>query len=305
MHQLLSSPPLNRSLKYLFLLAALVNCAASFSVAKGCDSGKCMCHDMTRTHEHGAWWTSTGNFAVCSYCSAEEADKVAHHCETLRNSLAKFYGFESRSSTWQPKCQVFFYPDKDRYGVVVGRAARETLGSSLVSPDMGVITSRRIDLRADVADYLNEVLPHELTHVLIADEFRNGLAPLWYDEGLALLADSPRKQSLHSRDLYDGLRNGNAFSLQELLNAKQYPPANRVGVFYGQCVAMARCLRDQRSPEKIHDFARRSQEVGANRALKESYGIEGMAELQRIWRSSLSAQAAIIPAHYSLHDPSE
>jgi len=240
------------------------------------------------SRESGCWIATTANFRICSFTSATQAGRIAHHCEHLRASLAMTHGLNNGATNWRPKCEVFLFKDKNKYGAVVGRQAMETLGSSLVTPETGAVKSRRIDLRTDVPHYLYEVLPHELTHVLIADHFRDGPPPLWYDEGLALLADSQSKQSLHQRDLHNGLNQGLAFSLDTLLAAKSYPPADRVGVFYGQCASLARCLSQVGPPEKIHEFARRSDQIGLNLALQETYGINGVTELEPIWRKSLS-----------------
>lgn len=175
----------------------------------------------------------------------------------------------------------------------------ETLGSSLVRPETGIVKSRRIDLRTDVPNYLQEVLAHELTHVLIADHFRDGPPPLWYDEGLALLADSQSKLSLHQRDLRNGLNQGLAFSLNALLTAQTYPTPDKVGVFYGQCASVAHFLCQMGPPSKIHDFARRCQQIGVNLSLHETYGINGVTQLEAIWLKGLDSQVAMSVVHLS------
>lgn len=284
------------------LLSLLV--ATAFSVIDslpvgGCDSTQCTCHNLTNSRQNGCWLVSSGSFKVHSFSSAREAEQVAKQCEKLRFDLAKLYGFDSNLSHWEAKCEVYLFNSKSKYGAVVGRAAMETLGSSLVAPETGVIKSRRIDLRTDVDDYLKEVLPHELTHILIADHFRDGLPPLWYDEGLALLSDSQKKQSLHQRDLHDGVRAGRVFSLQDLLTTNRYPSPDKVSVFYGQCASIARYLSKYGGAAKVQKFARRSQVIGVNLALQETYDIRGVLELERMWRKSINSPIKVIPARYS------
>jgi hypothetical protein len=264
-----------------------------------CDSAKCTCREVSHTQQPGCWLASSGSFKVFSFRSATEAEEMAKHCERLRSKLADEYGFESGKSKWQHRCEVYLFPSKQRYGAVVGRAAQETLGSSLVTPATGAIKNRRIDLRTDVTDYRTEVLPHELTHVLIADHFRDGPPPLWYDEGLALLADSEDKQVLHQRDLRNGINRGKTFALADLLTIQQYPPQDQVGVFYGQCASLARYLSTKGEPRKMHEFARRSQKVGVNLSLQETYGISGVARLEPMWRKSIASSVPIIAARYS------
>jgi hypothetical protein len=120
----------------------------------------------------------------------------------------------------------------------------------------------------------------------LADAFPDGRPPLWYDEGIALLADSPVKQQLHFRDLAQGMHLGEHFSLTDVLTARRYP-ANRLGVFYGQCASLTHLLLIMGPPERIHHFARRSEEIGINLALKECYGITGVSELEQKWRENL------------------
>jgi hypothetical protein len=274
-------------------------CVFSSSMVAACDSAKCTCREVSHSRQPGCWLASSGSFRVCSFRSAAEAEQMARYCEQLRAALADHYGFQSSQTKWHPRCEVYLFPSKRKYGAVVGRGAQETLGSSLVTPTSGSIKNRRIDLRTDVADYRTEVLPHELTHILIADHFRDGPPPLWYDEGLALLADSEEKQFLHQRDLRNGINRGKTFALADLLTTQQYPPQDRVGVFYGQCASLARFLTTQGGPRKIHEFARRSQEVGASIALQETYGINGVARLEPMWQKSITSTVPVITARYS------
>ena len=281
------------------LLSALIALLAGLGTrVTACDSAHCACQRIVHSRQNGCWVATTTNFRVCSFSGASQAELVAKHCEHLRASLAETHGLQATKS-WTPKCEVFLFANKQKYGAVVGRQAMETLGSSLVTPESGAVKNRRIDLRIDVPDYLVEVLPHELTHVLIADHFRDGPPPLWYDEGLALLADSQSKQSLHQRDLRNGMSRGRAFSLAALLTAKSYPSPDVVSVFYGQCASVTRCLSQAGPPEKIHDFARRSEQIGVNLALQEAYGINGVAELEPLWQKSLRSQVTMMPARYS------
>ncbi len=273
----------------------------STSWVDACDSTCCTCldtHRVTHNRQQGCWIATSTNFRVYSFQSAHEAKHVALHCEEVRDLLLEAYGLTKQSPSWTPKCEVFLFISKHKYGAVVGKEAMETLGSSLVRPKTGTVQGRRIDLRIDVPNYLQEVLAHELTHVLVADHFREGPLPLWYDEGLALLADSQSKQSLHQDDLRYGIKEGKAFSLIVLFGANSYPTGQQVGVFYGQCASVTRCLCQIGPPEKIHEFVHRSEQIGVNLALQEAYGINGVVALEQIWRKSLNSPIATSMARY-------
>jgi hypothetical protein len=211
-----------------------------------------------------------------------EAETTAHRCEQLRNELNAALQL-SEEKSWTPPCQVVLYPNLRCYLHAVGAGAEATVGSSLVKPDCGRITSRRIDLRADVPNFERVSLPHELCHVLVADRFREHRAPLWYDEGLALLVDPDVKRQLHQRDLAEGWRRGTALRLAELLVIESYPEADRVGVFYGQCATLTHLLLQEGAPAQLHSLATALRTAGINDALQSTYGIAGIAELEAKW----------------------
>lgn len=253
-----------------------------------CDSPACTCAIQVTRSCQGAWKIAESpNFQVCSLTSAAEAESVARRCEQVRRDLIDTWGLAESAQPWSPKCQVILHRTTGSYGAAVGGSFAATYGSSLVKPSTGTITVRRIDLRTNVEDYVTAALPHELCHVLLADRFRNRAAPLWYDEGIALLADKEAKQWLHERDLHDGFRRHIEFSVADLVTTREYPPGERMGVFYGQCAALTRFLREVGSAEQLHRFAVRCEEVGVNQAARECYGFSGAQELESSWRQSL------------------
>ena len=258
-----------------------------------------------RCYRQGSWWIAVSeNFHVCSQRSLEEAKFAALRCEEMRMAVNGAWKLSTNTASWRPRCQVLLYPSARSYVAAVGAGSEATVGSSLVKPRTGPIFSRRIDLRADVPDYLEAALPHELCHLLVADRFRDRPAPLWYDEGLALLADQPEKLKLHERDLREGLRRGSAFRLAELMATEAYPASNRMGVFYGQCAALTQQLLELGTPEQLHEFVSIIPSVGANYALRSTYDIGGLTELERTWAKtdrlfSLQSVASLLPTRTS------
>jgi hypothetical protein len=268
-------------------LLVAANLFDTADLASACDSRGCACRSVESLalSRQGVWWiATTGNFRVCSLAGAAEAERTARQCEAIRADLIGAWALaEETAAAWRPKCQVILHASPRGYAAAIGGPAAPTYGSSLVQPATGPIRTRRIDLRTDVADVLTTALPHELCHVLLADRFRERATPLWYDEGLALLADSAAKQQLHERDRLQGTRWGLGYSLTELVAARQYPAANRMGVFYGQCAALTRYLLTQGTPEQLHRFAARVQDAGLEQAATEVYGLRNGQELERQW----------------------
>ena len=134
---------------------------------------------------------------------------------------------------------------------------------------------------------LKSALAHEMTHVVIAERIDRGRIPAWADEGMAVLADMPEKQSLHAADLRQGLRSRTTFRVVELLNLAAYPAPARIGVFYGQSGALVSFLVGRGTPAQFVRFIERAIDHGYDRALRETYQIDGVAQLEQIWRKSL------------------
>jgi hypothetical protein len=236
----------------------------------------------------GAWFIADSqNFQVCSLRNFAEAQAAALYCEVQRAALINKWNAPAASRAWSPRCQVVLHNSFQGYVRAVGRGSENTLGSSLIWPGRGQINTRKIDIRAEGEYELASVMPHELTHLVLADRFGGRSAPLWFDEGSAILADPESKQKLHQRDLVEGLKNGSAFPLVEFMTMKEYPSADRVAVFYGQCAALAKLFLKLGSADQSLRFIEESEEDGATVALRDVYGIKRPDVLDTMWRSEV------------------
>lgn len=263
-------------LRAVALLVLLFNCRHGSC----CDSAACTCQSACPVNctRQGAWFiASSDNFHVCTLQSQAHAEQMARHCEEVRTTLTSTWRGESKP--WNPKCQVVLHGSTRDYVRAVGPGSEATLGSSLVKPAVGAIRTRRIDLRTDMADYLTAALPHEMCHVVLADHFREGPPPLWFDEGVALQYDPPEKQRLHDRDLHVGLQHGTSFPLPELLTLKGYPPQDRWGVFYGQSASLVRWLLTKGTAQQLLTCVEQAPGGAMSMALREDSGLQGWRDV--------------------------
>jgi hypothetical protein len=148
---------------------------------------------------------------------------------------------------------------------------------------------RRIDLRADAVGWLTESLPHELTHVVLADRFSEQRIPHWADEGIAILSESVGKQQLRERTWLAETQFGKQLSVHDLFSVTAHPPSNRLNSFYGRSASLVRFLVAQRTHEHFVGFVEAVEKQGPVKALREWYGFDSIEQLEREWAARRSA----------------
>jgi hypothetical protein len=230
------------------------------------------------------WFATSQSFVVRNCHPAHDARQVAAHCERWRTNLQKYWSTE-QSPDWQCPCEVTIHAGMTGYLATVGAGGRSTFGSSrLVFRADKQIKERSIDIRGDSPRGL-AALPHEMTHVVLADWLDGRQPPRWADEGMAILADSHEKQMLHERDLSRGLSQGCAFRVAELVTIDSYPEPHRIPAFYGQSASLTACLALRDDPARFVEFLRRSLDGGYDQALRDIYHIDNIAQLEQHWHS--------------------
>lgn len=226
----------------------------------------------------------TANFRIYGLQSRDHAAWCAQRLEALRTRLQKCWLGNAEHAAWSRKCEVVVHGTFDAYLRQAGPGAESTLGASRIEFDHGQVAARRIDIRADKPGWFDAVVPHELSHIVLADEFPCGNLPAWADEGMAVLADSPEKQALHLRDAGTARKTGAATTLAGFITQRDYPCASEMPAFYGRSVSLVRLLVDRQTPADFVRFLHRAETGGYEAALRECYGIDGAADLERHWR---------------------
>jgi hypothetical protein len=229
------------------------------------------------------------NFVVTSRHSAQDARTIAEFCERCRAKLQKYW-CGSTTTDWTPRCEVIIHGSQASYLAEVGAGAGQTFGSSWIDFGADKRPSRRqIDFRGDSSHGLGAV-PHEMTHVVLADLLGGRQPPRWADEGMAMLADSHEKQRLHHEDLQHAYSRRTAFRTVELMTLEDYPHSSRVPAFYGQSLSLTRFLATRGDPATFVAFLQDSLDQGYDNALRKHYEIADVGHLERLWHTRPSPQ---------------
>jgi hypothetical protein len=183
---------------------------------------------------------------------------------------------------------VFLHLAPAEYAAASGQPA-ETRGYSSLEIGRGRVWKRRVDLRIDELVWLDRVLPHELTHVALADRFPTQQIPRWADEGIAILAEPPQRRQEVQRTLAAAQAARSMLSVRELLTARQYPAGTRGAMFYAQSASLVEYLVARHSRDELIRLLQTAQHKGYDAALREVLEIGGVAALEGEWKAWLSS----------------
>jgi hypothetical protein len=232
----------------------------------------------------------TANFRIF-HCDSTLAGRAAQVAESVRTAQARRWGSSAMHTSWTPMCDLYLYPNPRSYAQATGQPEISPGISTMTNNGVQVL-SRKMSLRADNPMLLTATLPHEVTHIVLADLFVAQQIPRWADEGIAVLAEPAAEQHRRAEDLRGPLEAGQVFPLSQLM-AMEYPEPKDWRLFYAQSVSLTRYLVDQGPPERFIRFVRDSQRVGTAAALRDIYQIEGPSDLHDRWLAHARQQLGV------------
>ena len=232
------------------------------------------------------------NFRVF-HANPDLAEQVVQVAESVRRDQTKRWSGSLPPTPWQPRCEIYLYPSAAQYAQMTGQPA-DSPGFSTMGMNEGQIISRRVNLRTDHEGLLAAVLPHEVTHVILADFFTEQQIPRWADEGMAVLTEPVGEQKRRASDLVEPLGQNLLFPIETLMKM-DYPDNRYWSLYYAQSVSLTRFLVEQGTPAQLVQFLQGAQSKGFEAELRRIYQIDGFADLQARWvvyaRANVEGQA--------------
>jgi hypothetical protein len=112
-------------------------------------------------------------------------EKVGETAEKTRARLQKKW-FGAEAVDWDGKCSIYLHQNREKYSAKT--KMKNTLGH-MRTIEWGGAFLRSIHLPCKEPNLVEDVLPHEVSHSVMAIRFQ-GRTPRWADEGMAMLAES-------------------------------------------------------------------------------------------------------------------
>jgi hypothetical protein len=223
----------------------------------------------------------TASFRIFHNQPRELVDRAARVAEQTRLAMQRKW-LGRPEADWSPKCTIYLHADGKEYQHFTGVPATSP-GHSRMEIDGDRVVSRRVDVRCDNPGMLTAILPHEMTHVVLAGHFGKHHVPRWADEGMAVLTEPKAKLDLHRKNLTRCRTEGQLFDVGDLMRLDDYPQPRRVGAFYAQSVSLVDFLAREKGPETFTRFVRDALADGYEPALRKHYRFRSFDELQETW----------------------
>jgi len=209
----------------------------------------------------------TQNFIVMAP-TAELARTVGESAEMFRRDLA-IYWLGGELPAWPNPCPV-----------------RVIAGQNLAA--QGVTTYNRApvrDFQMEVVGspqrILDSVLPHEVTHTILATYFGRPL-PRWADEGICTTVEHESERQKHEVKLREFLSSRRGIAMNKLFLLTEYP--SDVLPMYAQGYSVCQFLIAQNGPRSFVKFlGDYMQNPSWTQNIRAHYGYESLAELQQSW----------------------
>ncbi|MHB8899347.1 MAG: gluzincin family metallopeptidase [Thermoguttaceae bacterium] len=211
----------------------------------------------------------TPNFLIES-ADPQQARQYGDTAERLRKDLAiEWLGQEM--PRWSDRCPIT---------INVGKRLGAGGATSFVF-DHGEVFGWRMSIQGSHERILDSVLPHEITHMILASHFRRPL-PRWADEGAATSVEHIGERMRHRQMLLEFLKTQRGIPFNTMFAMKDYP--SDIMPLYAQGFSLSEYLIDQGGKSRFLAFL----DEGLNgeqwaEAVRHHYGCQNLGILQNAW----------------------
>lgn len=208
----------------------------------------------------------TQNFIIMAP-TPQLAQAVGDAAEAYRNDLADHW-LGRTLPPWPQPCPI---------RVIAGNIPAQ--GVTTYNPNP--VSNFQMEVVGTPERILDSVLPHEVTHTILATHFGRPL-PRWADEGICTTVEHVSERQKHEEKLREYLRTRRGIAMNRLFLLTEYP--SDVLPMYAQGYSVCQFLIAQRGPQGFVQFLGDYMERPSwTENIRRHYGYESLAELQEQW----------------------
>lgn len=221
---------------------------------------------------HAANRFTSPNFVVTA-SSPEFAKQVAETAEKFRKELSiDWLGKEMPN--WYRPCPIFVTDGQMGAG-----------GDTTFSFCNGEVYGWKMNVRGTRERILDSVIPHEVTHTILACHFRSPL-PRWADEGASTLIEHDSEKQRQLDILVDRLQSSRRIPLRKLFEIREYPSDMKdVYTLYAEGYSVTDYLVEQSGKKKFLAFVKDGLDGNWDQALQHHYKLSNIEKLESSWNN--------------------
>jgi len=217
------------------------------------------------------------------------AKKVSRQSEIYYRKIASELGYQRYSEfwTWDNRVKIYIHPSRESF--------LKATNQPKWSEGVANYTKKEISSYALSDNFLDALLPHEMTHLIFRDYVGfKGEVPLWLDEGVAQWME-PRKRELVKSVVARLADQGTLLSLQRMMteDIRNSQDSEFVGVYYVQAVSLVSFLVTKYSAARFTNFCRQLRD---GKSIEESLtfayptSIRSIKELEKKWKEYIKEE---------------
>ncbi len=208
----------------------------------------------------------TQNFLIQAP-NGQLAEAVGKAAEKYRANLAKHW-LGKQLPPWPRPCPI---------RVIAGQLAAQGVTTYSLQP----VRDFQMEVVGTPERILDSVLPHEITHTILATHFGRPL-PRWADEGICTTVEHISERTKHEAKLREFLRSRRGIAMNQLFLLTEYP--NDVLPMYAQGYSVCRFLIEQKGAPTFINFLHDYMEQRSwTQNVQRYYGYKSLRELQEFW----------------------
>ena len=188
----------------------------------------------------------------------ELARRALDQAEYFYQRVARDIGYSRYDGywTWEKRAGIILFPDQISFARFTGQP---TWSVGYASRESIFFHHKTIVSFSGQPNFFDEVLPHELTHLMLWDYFDQHISsvPVWFEEGVAQLEEA-NKRDMAKDALRSVVKAGNhiQFRLLNSLRPSELKQDAQVGIFYAESLSIIVFLVEKYGQEAFYQLCK-------------------------------------------------
>ena len=243
----------------------------------------------TDTMKPESWQELKDNHFFVYYQAKEDQDLAKNFLRQAENYYQKIgtqLGYTRYGDfwTWEERAKILIFHNQKSFVEATGQPAWTT---GYADRDIYLFKSRVIVTYKQEKQFLDGLLPHEISHLILHDFILKERIPMWFDEGVAQLQE-PAKKDVAAGIMHTLIlkRAYIPFEILAALDIRKETDTGKVQAFYAQSLSIVEFLLEKYGSDSFSRLCRYLKDgKDFEKALSSAYTntIGSMKDLEQKW----------------------